>query len=172
MQEFLKIVDFCNNRFHGRNACQNCRYGNYCQNCAHSNPDDCYCCNNEQVNMVVLNYMISDMIKFDKVGFPAFLERLKDFLGRQREAIVVFNDVFSIDVHNALSNIYHTFPYSTHFVVEGIRGRYFSKMNHGLVFGDQYPNNKLLFSSSPVESRLDPFRECKSIQLLIKTHKR
>ena len=40
MQEYLDIIDLCNNRFHGRNECQNCRYGNYCQNCAHSNPDE------------------------------------------------------------------------------------------------------------------------------------
>ena len=34
MQEYLDIIDLCNNRFHGRNECQNCRYGNYCQNYA------------------------------------------------------------------------------------------------------------------------------------------
>ena len=292
MQEYLDIIDFCNNRFHGRTGCQKCQYGNYCQNCAQSNPNDCYCCikrihsfgnhtihyqceqmtfnylikhinryasevvrginllndhfddinacsigcgpapelyaikayyrnrglseehirfkgfdiqqnniwnpiwdkthelfgdtvyffnqdvfdyylqNDERVNLVVLNYMISDMIKFNRRGHLQFLDRLKDFLGRQSEAIVILNDVFSIDVYNAFQQIYHTFPFSNRFIVEEIKCRYFADMNHGLVFGGKHHFNRLVFQSSPLESRFDPFRECKSIQLLIKIRQR
>lgn len=128
--------------------------------------------NDEQVNLVVLNYMVSDMIKFDKIGFPAFLERFKEFLGRQREVMVVLNDVFLIDVYNVFNHICNTFQYSNKFVVEECRRQYFAEMKHGFVFGNKLQKNNLLFANSPLELNFNHFSECKSIQLILKIKQR
>lgn len=123
---------------------------------------------NERVDLLIMNYMLSDLQKFQD-NWKSFVRSILAFISNRPGMVVVINDVFSMQTHAILSNLHRSILKLPKERVALLKGFYFTPPNFTPYnFGTRRKGNRLLFQPSPEETPYDPFGCCNSIQLIFK----
>lgn len=121
----------------------------------------------ERVDVIVLNYMLSDMKKFNQVAFNVFLDNLVTFIEQKHVRYIMVNDIYlkisvgaSRDLLNALNH-------------SGIKCGSFAWQYSGLnnfigQYGQIIPRQKFRMNNASIVNRYAPFSEVNSIQTIIR----
>lgn len=126
---------------------------------------------NTMPNVIILNYMLSDMAKYSPKSMPQFLEKLLAFIESMPYGMVIINDITYestdlttaygclLHIHRVLrkSNSYRIFPGS------------FKKlpMHTDKYFGKRIDNNSIRSNMIDIPYDIEPFSSCGSLQYII-----
>ncbi len=120
----------------------------------------------EPLNIVILNYMLSDMLKFDEDSFDTFLSAFCDLIQNKRPRFILVNDIYlkvSLAATASLVQALKDKEFSLkHF------DRQFAAFNsfigqHGLIV-DREP---MCTMDATIKDKYNPFRYINSIQTII-----
>ena len=139
----------------------------------HEDVFDYYSKVDERPNIIILNYMLSDMLKYGKGPFIAFLKRLGEFIEMIPSCALLINDI-----NLGLSDTQPRFYYSS--IANMIRNKnkghrvsvicsHFknSKRNY-YAYGNERVRSDVLFKvPDEISTKFDTNTECHSAQLLI-----
>lgn len=120
----------------------------------------------ERIDVVVLNYMLSDMLKFKKSEFGVFLSHLSVFIQHFKPKFVLVNDVYlkvstsaSEQLINVLSN--------KGFVQNCVKIRYKGLKTYIGEFGEKIEREPFNMPNKAIIDKYDPFDHVDSIQTII-----
>lgn len=131
--------------------------------------EDCfeyYKSHEERVDVILLNYMLSDMAKFHGAQFKAFLFRLCAFIQEKHPRYIMINDIYlrdSLAASNALLNYIKEAGFSFQF---GRRQFHPLKENIGK-YGTLFEPKSFKIPNERIKEVYNPFSEVKSIQTII-----
>ncbi len=121
----------------------------------------------DRVDILVLNYMISDMLKFKCNQYSAFLTSLCNFISQIKPKYLLINDVYlkvSIEASRLLFERLNT---------EGIMYQYLKLQYHGInpyigQYGKIITRQPFNMPNKSIVNRYDPFSHVDSIQTIIR----
>ena len=126
-----------------------------------------YLTNQERVDVIVLNYMLSDMRKFHVAQFNGFLTNLEVFIRQKRPRYILINDIYllvslcaSKDLLRFIKNAGLSFRYAA------LQFHYF----HPFIgqYGKQIDKQPFAMTDATIVRKYNPFSEVNSIQTIIK----
>lgn len=127
---------------------------------------DYYSLTHEKIDVLVLNYMLSDMLKFYSRDYHTFLMSLCDMIKRIAPRYLLINDIYLLASINAINKLLQSL--SEH----GISFRYVKMQypgNNSFIgeFGRQIVRQSFDMPNQAIVERYDPFRYVNSIQTII-----
>lgn len=128
---------------------------------------DYYSISPERVDVVILNYMLSDMKKFKQAEFGGFLNNLINFVRQKHIRYIIVNDIYlkiSLEASRDLLNTLN---------VSGIHYRFTAGQYHGFnqfigSYREVIPSPIFTISNQAIKDKYDPFRTVNSIQTIIR----
>ncbi len=121
----------------------------------------------EQVDVIVLNYMLSDMMKFNLGQYDKFLKDLISLIKEKKTRFLLVNDVYlliSIGATNRLLRLLAT----EGLTFKGIKLQYHDYHPYIGQFGRIIPKQPYKMKNEVIVEKYNPFSEVNSIQTLIK----
>ncbi len=121
----------------------------------------------ERIDVLVLNYMLSDMKKFQPAAFNCFLNNLTSLVQEKQVRFIMVNDIYlkisleaSRDLLNAL-------------IASRIRFGFSAGQYHGLnqfigLYRKVMPSPSFTMPNTAIVNKYDPFRTVNSIQTIIR----
>lgn len=130
--------------------------------------------NNLRCDILVMNYLLSDFIKFHPKECEEFLDELINQIIEGRFKLIIINDVMlmykSGTGFSCMEKIANKVKDSDRFSFKFER-RHFTPPNEWqFPYGTMYRNNNIADPILEEAIPFDPFKECGSIQLIIKTY--
>ena len=125
-----------------------------------------YQASQEQVDVIVLNYMLSDMFKFHLDLFGKFLENLSELIRHKQPRYLFINDVYLLDSVGASNRLLR------HLKNNGLEFKYVKLQYHSFHpyignYGRRIAQQPYVMSDAEIVSKYEPFSEVNSIQTLI-----
>lgn len=123
--------------------------------------------NQEQVDIIVLNYMLSDMKKFHASDYNSFLADLVALIRQKRPRYLLINDIYLlVSVEASRELLKHLTDGGVSFKHIKLQYSYL----HPVIgqFGHQISKQPYSMSDALIVRKYDPFREVNSIQTIIK----
>jgi len=126
-----------------------------------------YAQSQEPVDVIILNYMLSDMMKFRAGQYDNFLNNLITMIQQKKPRYLLVNDVYLL-VSVGATNRMLRFLKNAGLTFKMAKLQYHS--NHPYIgqFGRQVAKQPFVMSNVAIVQRYDPFAETNSIQTLIK----
>ena len=123
--------------------------------------------NQDRVDVLILNYMLSDMRKFRAADYQSFLANLLTLIQQKQPRFIFINDIY-LKISLAASTELLDFLSSA-----GIQYRYYACQYHSLntfigQYGDIIPKQPFRMTDPLIVSKYDPFSEVNSIQTIIR----
>lgn len=121
----------------------------------------------ERVDVIVLNYMLSDMKKFNPVAFNSFLGKLITFIQQKHVRYIMVNDIYlkiSIEASRDLLNT--VMHYGINYGI--FAGQYPGLNNFIGPYGQIIPRQEFRMNNASIVNKYAPFREVNSIQTIIR----
>lgn len=121
----------------------------------------------DRVDIVILNYMLSDMKKFRAADYQNFLVNLLNLIQQKHPRFIFINDIYlkiSLAASTELLDILSS---------SGIQYRYYACQYHPLntfigKYGEIIPKQTFRMTDSNLVDKYDPFSEVRSIQTIIR----
>ncbi len=128
-------------------------------------------------NVLILNYVLSDIVKFNREGVENFITQLLDLFQRMNNSCIIINDISYYERNILNRNTWRALNYMNFIhdsltdnqLVQYHKSRYYfvPQSGSGIIYGSRHPS-KLLTSEIINEAHLfDPFKCCGSFQLFI-----
>ncbi len=128
---------------------------------------------NEHIDLLIVNYMLSDMAKFNSESISVFLDELISFVKNTNISFVLFNDIPLF--YDKLSTGYSCMEYvcrglkdSERIKYKSIRNRFRDPNEYQPTYGTKYTTCSLKYSIIQECEAFSPFSECGSIQMIIR----
>ena len=121
----------------------------------------------ERVDVIVLNYMLSDMKKFRAAEYQAFLSNLILLIQLKRPRFVLMNDIYLKVSLEASSELLDSLS------AAGLQFRSYACQYHSLntfigQYGEIIPKPRFVMTDAGIVNNYDPFNEVNSIQTIIR----
>ncbi|MCQ2171288.1 MAG: hypothetical protein MJZ17_00825 [Bacteroidales bacterium] len=121
----------------------------------------------ERVDVIVLNYMLSDMKKFNPVAFNVFLDNLVTFIEQKHVRYIMVNDIYLKISVGASRDLLNALNHSG--INCGILAWQYSGLNNFIgQYGQIIPRQKFRMNNASIVNRYAPFSEVNSIQTIIR----
>lgn len=121
---------------------------------------------NERVDVLILNYMLSDMLKFHSDLYPSFLLSLCEFVENKHPRYLLINDVYLKVSVNASMRLLDCFK-EQGVLYKNIKLRYHGNNPYIGEYGRQIERQPYEMRNQAIVERYDPFRHVDSIQTII-----
>ena len=127
----------------------------------------------ERPNMIILNYMLSDMLKHDMDGFATFINNLCDFVAGLPSCAVLINDINrgidKSDPRGYFMTIYKKISEKCGNINVNAKCYHFAdSMKNYYIYGTQRAKNTILFTApETIVSKYITNTECHSAQMVI-----
>jgi len=128
-------------------------------------------------NTLILNYVLSDIVKFNREGVEVFITKLLVLFEKMPNSCLIINDINYYERYLARKNTWRAVNYMDYIhdsLVDNENTKYhkfkhyFSAQNGtGLTYGNLHKNKNLTTSVIPKAYLFGPFENCGSFQLLI-----
>lgn len=120
----------------------------------------------DRVDVIVLNYMLSDMKKFNPAAYNGFLNNLITFIQQKHVRYIMVNDVYLIDSISASSDLLNILNSSgiKYGFSAGQYHRYIEKIG---LYREIIPQQTFRMTNEEIVRKYDPFSEVNSIQTII-----
>lgn len=128
---------------------------NYYQNCE------------ERIDIIVLNYMLSDMMKFNNTCYDQFLKDLISLIQKKRPCYLLINDVYLL-ISVGATNRMLRFLAKAGLSYKGIKLQYHDFHPYIGQFGRQIHKQPYTMPNTEIVRKNNPFSEVNSIQAIIK----
>lgn len=121
----------------------------------------------ERMDVIVLNYMLSDMMKFNMGQYDKFLENLISLIKQKKTKFLLINDVYLLISIGAINKLWR-FLVTAGLTFNGIKLQYHDFHPYIGQFGRKIPKQPYKMTNEVIVEKYDPFSEVNSIQTLIK----
>ncbi len=123
--------------------------------------------NDERIDVIVLNYMLSDMKKFRASEYQSFLSNLIKLIQLKKPHFILINDVYlkvSLDASSELLDSFRS---------AGLQYKFYACQYHSLntfigQYGEIRPKQGFVMTDAGIVSNYDPFSDVNSIQTIIR----
>jgi len=139
----------------------------------HGDVFEYYSRSDERPNMIILNYMLSDMLKYGQDAFSTFIENLCNFVAELPSCAVLINDinrgVDKTDPRGYYSTIHGGIAKGCGWKnIEAKRYHFADSMKNYYTYGVQRPKSAILFDApEAIVSKYATNTECHSAQMTI-----
>lgn len=118
-----------------------------------------------QINIIVLDYMLSDSYKFDYDGYSVFILKLSDLISEKHIEYLLINDVYSLNSIGAINKLLSIFK--SHGIQHSVNRYQYCDVKLPMdIFGDKLKKYNLPEMPN-ILKKYDPFHELNSIQAII-----
>ena len=121
----------------------------------------------ERVDVIVLNYMLSDMMKFNMGQYDKFLNDLISLIQQKKPKYLLVNDVYLL-VSIGATNRMLRFLAKAGLAYKGVKLQYHDYHPYIGQFGRQMHKQPFTMPNAEIVRKYNPFLEVNSIQTLIK----
>lgn len=120
----------------------------------------------EKIDVLVLNYMLSDMLKFHSQEYSSFLSNLCELINRCKPRYLLINDIYLLVSKNATIQLLNRLQ------AHGISFKYVTMQYPGInsfigEFGRQISKQPFEMFNKDIVEKYDPFRFVNSIQAIV-----
>ena len=121
----------------------------------------------ERVDVIILNYMLSDMVKFYNGQYDQFLNDLISLIQQKKTKYLLVNDVYLISAIGATNRMLR-FLVKAGLAFNGIKLQYHDFHPYIGQFGRLIHKQSFKMPNAEIVRKYNPFSEVNSIQTLIK----
>jgi hypothetical protein len=122
---------------------------------------------NDSVDVLILNYMLSDMRKFRAADYQLFLINLLNLIQQKQPRFILINDIYLKVSLGASTELL------SYLAASGIQYRFYACQYHTLntligTYGEIIPKQGFTMTDAEIVGKYNPFREVNSIQTIIR----
>ena len=121
----------------------------------------------ERVDVIILNYMLSDMMKFNMRQYDKFLNDLISLIQQKKPKYLLVNDVYLLMSIGATNRMLRSLV-KAELAFKGIKLQYHDYHPYIGQFGRQMHKQPFTMPNAEIVKKYNPFSEVNSIQTIIK----
>jgi len=133
-----------------------------------------YYTNHDKPEIIIINYMLSDMAKYNQPEIQTFLDNLLSFIESLPYGMIIFNDI------TFESDGFDTAYGCLHYIDKNLRGKPLYEIMAGSYkklplkqkyFGKRIPDSSIKMPITKIPFDIEPFSVCGSLQYIIIKHR-